>query len=497
MRSSLPALPQRLPRRRLDPDQRESDRDLLRNIQGNIVRAHGRKRGLLIFFRLGTDADANRAALASAAEHVTSAEQQRLDARSHQTARTRGAFSSRAPFASVALSAAGLRACGCAEEDFPPGHNRHAAAFAGGMARDHTLLGDPPPATWDEPFRSPMHGVWLVAAASTVVLHGLLEGVREWLAPAGGAIARVEPYFHWRPVPAARWACREPFGFADGISNAEFFANAAPNHWSIDLSLDRVLIDDATSHHGGSFLVIRKLEQNVAAFRAFEEKLAAAFRSALPAARATEAARLAEAVIVGRDREGIPLVGLESDNLNDFTFRGDAQAARCPFHAHIRKANPRDDDPYGAAIAPEDARQFQFVRRSFVYGDPARLTLEGPDWPEGGVGLWFMGYMRDIEEQFREMQARWMRDPRFPAHQNDALPDPLLFGGEFPGVDAATTWAWNREGRSACVAGLSRFVHPRGGEYFYVPPLRWLSAGGPEQPSTWVEHSFADSAPVA
>jgi Dyp-type peroxidase family len=303
-----------------------------------------------------------------------------------------------------------------------------------------------------------------------------LQDLRGWVEAAGGRITRVESYFHWRPAPAARWACREPFGFADGISNPEFFANAAPNHWSIDLSLDRVMIDDRGPHHGGSFLVVRKLEQNVAAFRAFEEKLAATLRAELPAARAGEAAHLAEGVIIGRDREGVPLVGLEGENLNDFTFRGDARALRCPFHAHIRKANPRDDDPFSAAIAPDDARQLQFVRRSFVYGDPARLTLDGPDWPEGGVGLWFMGYMRDIEEQFREMQARWMRDPRFPAHSGDALPDPLLFGGEYPGVDPVTTWAWAREGRATCVAGLSSFVRPRGGEYFYVPSLRWLSA---------------------
>ncbi len=151
---------------------------------------------------------------------------------------------------------------------------------------------------------------------------------------------------------------------------------------------------------------------------------------------------------------------------------------RCPFHAHIRKANPRDDNPYATSIAMEDARRFQFVRRSMVYGDPAKLTLTGPDWPTGGVGLWFMGYMRDIEEQFREMQGRWMRDRYFPGHNRDALPDPLLFGGMTEGGEPATTWRWQREGRMTCVAGLAQFVRPRGGEYFYVPSMRWLAAGG-------------------
>jgi Dyp-type peroxidase family len=348
------------------------------------------------------------------------------------------------------------------------------------MAADHKILGDPPATEWDEPFTTPVDGVWLLAGEACDLLHHAVGRVHAWLRLCRGQVRGVEASFHWRPEPGKRWACREPFGFADGISNPEFVAGAPANHWSVDLGLDRVLIEDAGLHQGGSFFVVRKLEQNVAAFRAFEAKLAAELRESLPSQVGHEAARLAEAALIGRDREGLPLADLAGDGLNDFSFTSDGRAARCPFHAHIRKANPRDDNPYASAIAMEDARKFQFVRRSMVYGDPTKLTMTGPDWPTGGVGLWFMGYMRDIEEQFCEMQGRWMRDRYFPGHNRDALPDPLLFGGMTEGGEPATTWRWAREGQTTCVPGLAQFVRPRGGEYFYVPSLRWLAAGGCE-----------------
>lgn len=474
----LPPMPARWPQRRLEPEQLPEDRDLLANIQGNIVRAHGRTQARLVFFMFGEDARANREALIRAAELVTSGEQQRLSARAYQNARGRGLPPPQVAFLSLALSAAGLRACGMDEAAFPPGLDRPAAAFARGMIADRVILGDPPAAELEAAFRMPVHGMWLVAGESPEILQQALRPVAAWVHTTGGSIRALETCFHWRPEPHKRWACREPFGYADGISNPEFVAVAPANHWSIDLGLDRVLIEDEGPHHGGSFMVVRKLEQNVAAFREFEARLAASLRETLPPERAAEAEHLAEAVIIGRDRDGIPLADLQGEGLNDFSFAADGQAARCPFHAHIRKVNPRDDNPYATAISTEDARRFQFVRRSMVYGDPARLTLTGPDWPTGGVGLWFIGYMRDIEEQFREMQGRWMRDRYFPGHNRDGLPDPLLFGGMRVGGEAATTWRWRREGRMTCVAGLSQFVRPRGGEYLYVPPLRWLANAG-------------------
>ena len=67
--------------------------------------------------------------------------------------------------------------------------------------------------------------------------------------------------------------------------------------------------------------------------------------------------------MVGRKMNGEPLVplsdreieGLEPDardniRLNQFTYEGDGDGARCPLGAHIRRANPRNGDlPYGTS----------------------------------------------------------------------------------------------------------------------------------------------------
>lgn len=472
-RAPLPQLPNRWPRRRLNPAQNKTDRELLSSIQGNILRPHGRNHCLLVFFAFGSVAADNRAAVAKAASMVTSAERQWREARARKQALAEKRPRLETSFLSLALTAVGFRACGL--RDLPPGAGRPAAAFAAGMAADKVLLEDPPVEEWDETFQRSVHGVWQVAADDQQILGDSYQSIYDWAARCGGGIAGVESCFHWRPEKGAQWECREPFGFADGISNPHFFAGLPDNHWSVDISLDRVLIEEAGAHHGGSFLVLRKLDQNVAAFRAFEAELAAAFRAAATTEReAADAAQLAESVIIGRNRVGDPLVEKSGDGLNEFSFRTDDGAARCPFHAHIRKANPRDDNPYAEAIAMEDARNIQFVRRGLVYGDPEKLTLHGPDWPTGDVGLWFIGYMRDIEEQFREMQARWLRDRNFPSSNGDALPDPLLFGGG----EKSATWAWARGDRKTCVPGLSKFVRLRGGEYFYVPTINWLDRVG-------------------
>ncbi len=275
-------MPVRWPRRRLEPAQLTEDRDLLANIQGNIVRAHGRSQARLVFFSFGSDAGANRAALTAAASLVTSGEQQRLSARAYQNARGRGLPPPQVGFFSLALSAAGLRACGLGD-NLPPGLERAPAAFARGMAADGTILGDPPADTWDEPFTGSIDGVWLLAAETPELFEHGLRRVHAWLRLCRGRACSVDTCFHWRPEPDARWGCREPFGYADGISNPEFVADAPANHWSIDLGLDRVLIEDEGPHQGGSFFVVRKLEQNVAAFRAFEARLAASLRETLPA----------------------------------------------------------------------------------------------------------------------------------------------------------------------------------------------------------------------
>jgi hypothetical protein len=151
----------------------------------------------------------------------------------------------------------------------------------------------------------------------------------------------------------------------------------------------------------GSFLVVRKLRQDVAAFR---ERLASAAAAALPAADAAAQAALARrmaAKMMGRwpdgdPQAGQPLAAVRPGELHDFDYARDPDGAQCPLHAHMRLANPRDDK-----AQPPGGRPPVMVRRSMSWG---------PAWdeaPQAPRGLLFMAYVASLGEQFEVVQ-RWL-----------------------------------------------------------------------------------------
>jgi Dyp-type peroxidase family len=301
--------------------------------------------------------------------------------------------------------------------------------------------------------------------------------VRDFLRRHRAEVIHVERCFRWKDARDEDRS-REPFGYVDGISTPEFFAGAAYRKtpaW-IRLPRERVLLPDdgggdphQVPHAGGSFLVLRKLEQNVAAFRAFEAELQPQLKGA--AACPFEPG----ALLVGRARDGQPLATLNrpARGPNDFDFP--ANDARCPFHAHIRKANARS--VAGAPEHdPEEIRRVLFPRRGMVYDDnvPRRLPAKATgDYAEGAalgkasqVGLLFMAYMSSLQ-QFGTLQKNWFAKNGFPAKDTN-FNDPLLRG-------PASSHDWQWQG-ATMPRGLTDFVRPRGGAYFYIPPLSWLLA---------------------
>jgi Dyp-type peroxidase family len=230
---------------------------------------------------------------------------------------------------------------------------------------------------------------------------------------------------------------REPFGFADGISVQRFFSGRPP----LDTALDQVFCQDEL--HGGTFLVLRKLEQNVRLFRECQAELERT-------RGAEEARRLVEG-LVGRSKNGRPLT--QHRGPNGFDFADDPAGRRCPFHAHIRRSNPRavrNDAP--------DPENLRLVRRGVVYGSDG--DLEDAAGATGGVGLLFLAYMHSLDT-FRTMQGNWLAYAHFPIRERTTPPDGIIHG---PPED------WRPYDPA------QRFVTPRGGAYFFVPGLRWLRA---------------------
>ncbi len=264
----------------------------------------------------------------------------------------------------------------------------------------------------------------------------------------------------------------EHFGFADDISNPVFLEDDLTRRagrrrdqssWNPLFPLETVLVPVKGStglSSYGSFFVFRKIEQHVAAFRAFERRLASEISST-----GNDIVGDPGAWIVGRQRNGHPLVMEDREGApiapsNDFTYQKDRAGARCPFHAHVRKSNPRRF----VAEDNDDARAHLFPRRGMLYGSRA---ADFADEPEGGVGLLFMAYMANIEQQFEHVLRNWINNPKFPGKEQPGT-DPLI--GEPPPKTAVLPLS----SKCSLKVELDRFVTTRGGEYFFVPPVSWF-----------------------
>ena len=232
----------------------------------------------------------------------------------------------------------------------------------------------------------------------------------------------------------------------------------------------------------GSYLVYRKLEQDVAGFWSFLQSL-----SERPGdGQATEADMAAlGAKFMGRWPSGAPLaLSPDRDDKarakdNDFMYRAeDREGLRCPLGAHIRRANPRDalmrirDTPEQAL---DSVKQHRVLRRGMAYGESAfdpRKVAPGHAprdlRPDGKPrGLHFVAVNADTKRQFEFVQQTWLNNPKFSGLYADR--DPVV------GANDAGGRATNqRRPVRTSVSGIPRFVHVRGGAYFFLPGMTAL-----------------------
>lgn len=473
------------------------------DIQGNILKGHGRKHSCLVFFRFGADRDKSRRLVHDAAKQaedvgITSADIQQKQANHLRSLLAMPGLVSPAklaeakgqPFRSLALSAAGLKALG---------HDRRSLQvtdpllvtepFWDGTARyGPAALGDTGP--WSASFEPEPHGVFLVAHEDRDACRSLAKKCRKAIedpARYGGGVTGTEEGFKWTPHNDG--IGYEPFGFADGFARTQFTAkkksplrhliegtdlgNVSNRTRPYELPLEQVMIQTAGSFLGASFLVVRKIEQNVRAFYEAEAELEK--KLALQRGRLPHLPRDAGALFVGRERDGTPLTyrGAGNPLAHRFHFGADKTGSRCPFHAHIRKMNPRQIFPRisdHSMNQRENQKLAQFVRRGMVYGDEMALRASWRDnpaaAPTGGCGLLFMGYMNAVGGQFLQMLQSWAGSEEFPK----------IPSGSDPLVRPAGKWTWpQHEGLE--IPTPQAFVTGRGAGYFVVftlPVLREL-----------------------
>ena len=455
----------------IDPARPEY-RKMLENLQSNILKPHGRKEADHLVVRFAAEPRAVCAWIREfARREVTSARKQLDDTGTYRDHGTRGGL-----VASFALSAQGYRALGLLPDDFGPSGR----SFRNGMKRRvFSLIArnrDPPTNQWEAPYQGDIHALVSLAhdsadelAAKTREVSASMRQVADILTMERGTVLR-----------NARGDPIEHFGYVDSRSQPLFLQGdldaekaVGVDRWDPSAPLGLVLVDDPfTSEEDafGSFLVFRKLQQDVVNFNAGVKDLATRLA-------ADEA--LTGALVVGRFKDGTPVTLRPWDGLgpvNNFEYTtNDRVGNRCPFHAHIRKANQRGANPF---LNSKEERSHRIVRRGVPYGVRPAPSGEPAGGAPGEVGLLFQAFQGDIAQQFEFIQRTWVDNPNFPEF--------LLFPGLNTGDDAligqhpraAQKWPrhWGRSGRflDRLRFNFGDYVRLRGGEYFFAPSLSFL-----------------------
>jgi deferrochelatase/peroxidase EfeB len=339
---------------------------------------------------------------------------------------------------------------------------------------------DPPPSTWEAPYQGALHALIIVADQNADRLASTIDSIHASLAPLADLITVEQGNRIKRSDPRSGDLTLVHFGFADGVSQPLAIlqdiqvevARRGHVHWDPGAPL-RLLLSRGPSGGWGSYLVFRKLEQNVAGFLQAEAAL-------VKKLGLTSNPRVVEALIVGRFRDGYPSIASQPERDaspgNDFNFDNDRFGAVCPYHAHIRKTNPRGDLASAGAARPpiphDTEKGFRIGRRGIPYG-PADYLNGGAPAPSGGVGLLFLCVQSDLNN-FEIQQAG---------------SDSSDFATAGVGVDATIghslkpspqTWITPTDGSSTSPApevqfAFANFVTLRGGEYFFLPSMTFFT----------------------
>lgn len=460
---------------------------MLQSLQGNILKGHGRNHTANIFFKLdpAKQLESRRALREIGNFHVTCAHRQLLEAEHFKATGESGGV-----FVHVALSfkgyqALGLAASAPADPDFQGGMKSAASLAA---------LADPPVNTWEPAFQQEIHGMVIVGDNVPTVTAGRTQEIKALLQEAGATVLHVQ---HGAALRNAAGEGIENFGYIDGRSQPLLLQEdiehenevAGSTRWNPAFPINTALIDDPGVADGfsfGSLFVFRKLEQDVRAFKTREQQIADVLELE------GEDRELAGAMIVGRFEDGTPVTLSDEAKggapLNDFNYTGDP-GKRCPFHAHIRKSNPRGS----GGAEPEAAERLHLMpRRGIPYEDVRRAILPeelpeaetlaefntdvAPLLPTGGVGLLFMAYNKAIAQQFKFTQQTWVDNTSFPL-----LPggphgiDPVIGQGPANPAHQKLPKAWDdTTAGTANNVSFSGFVKMRGGEYFFSPSIAFL-----------------------
>ena len=422
--------------------------------------------------------------------------------------------------------------------------------FIIGMRNRASILGDDGPSAlekWDPVWREDVHIFIAIAAPNEEALvkrYNHILTLQENLAGVNllrGHTGPSEEYQDASPLyENGEPTAKEHFGYADGISNP-FFKGMTPEMGELigggrksrtgengygdpesestwePLETGEFILghkDEAQEYpvapmppliaKNGSFLVYRKLHENVGKFNEFLEsqsqkfpggkealaaKMSGRWRNGVPLTTypneaeanklATEHAvalkRLKDASTPEEKRKAFAAYRELNKKLIGFDFNKDLAGGGCPIGSHIRRMNPRGALEFGAKGAFETpsalADRRRIIRRGLPYG-----KADSPTSNDGDHGIIFMAIVANIKRQFEFVQQQWMNYGNDFKLANDK--DPLV-GNHHPDEklgDNRMVIEGNPETEKPpyLLSQIPRFVETRGGSYFFLPSMTAL-----------------------
>ncbi|MEI7887469.1 MAG: Dyp-type peroxidase [Actinomycetes bacterium] len=473
----------------------------LSNIQGNILAGFNKDHQRMLFFTFPSGLAAKQL-LSTLQQQVANSEEVLAFNSSYKAAASSNSPLPTATWLNLALTHAGLTALGVSRSDlqaFPD-------SFRQGMRARSGLIGDSGPSAPSNWITSNAdHAVVILAADRLSDLSDAARTATSQIKNAGGTITFDQTGAAREDEPG-----HEHFGFKDGVSQPGIRGVTTPNNpddpnqgvpgqdllWpgefvlgyptqiptgdGLNVQPGPLAVSGPAWTTDGSYLVFRRLQQDVAGFQSFISGTAAT---------AGMSEDLFGAKLVGRYKSGCPLertedqpVGLDTqladpsildpsilqeDKINHFEFGDDVNGNVCPRSAHVRKTYPRDDQtPTGGEAASQTHR---ILRRGIPFGasylPESSNALHAADaaFPHDR-GLLFLCYQSSIERQFEFVQNRWSNDEDFPTRGS----------GEDPIISQNASGVFQIPGSQAQQVTLQGFVTTTGGDYFFQPSIEAL-----------------------
>ena len=466
---------------------------LLEDLQGNILKSYGRDYSAHIFLKFKSDSNVAKKWIQSFAENYVTSAKKQLE----QTMRFKATNCQQSSelFANFFLSSLGYKALGFNLQGQSDIGKFPSWQFIVGLKSSGVkpYLQDPPVDEWEPGFQNKIDALILLADNNCDNLEAGAKKVIEEV----GNIADIVNTEVGIILKNKKGQTIEHFGFRDGVSqplflkeDIELAKTEGTDKWDSTAPLELVLVKDPLGqgeYSFGSYCVYRKLEQDVRGFREAERELAKTLKLS------DQNAEMAGALAVGRFRDGTPVTLFSSEQnpdpvINNFNYDDDIEGTKCPFHAHIRKANPRGDknDMHRTL---EEQRKHRIVRRAISYGEMPDVRdnclskvsrfqnqlahlRDIKVQPAAGekVGLLFLCFQRDIFDQFMFMQKNWSNHQQFVTYRTGL--DALTGQGKKQNQGQMWPTEW---GKNAKVQfDFYNFVSMKGGEFFFAPSISFL-----------------------